>query len=130
MELLLQDYHLATLIIYVLCTIVFLANVQLKVISAKWFKIAAILIAIPPLATARMAVILYPGELSAFVVFLKNYLNLFFLLNVIALIRVIIVSGFKSFGAGKDEADALGILIFTGIVVFISTGGFYEVFVK
>jgi len=48
----------------------------------------------------------------------------------VALIRFSVVSGFKAIGLGKEGVQAIGIITFAAIVIFISSGAYYEVFVK
>lgn len=129
MELLWGDYYLFTLISYLICVLLLLLNHHVKVSSQRWFKIAAIALIIPPLGSARLFAIAYP-EASWFIIFFKNYITLLTLLNLVGLVGFTVRSGFKAIGMSKESLNAFAIMSFVAIVVFISSGAYYETFVK
>lgn len=129
MEIFLGDYYLATLINFLICAFLFLLVVSAEIQKTKWFKIIAIILLLPPLAIAKMFIDIYP-EGNAIAVFFKNYLINLTLLNIVALIRFSVRSGLKAIGIGEDGLKAFGIISFAAIVIFVSSGAYYEVFVK
>jgi hypothetical protein len=129
MELLWGDYYLFTLISYLICVLLLLLNYHVKVTSKRWFKIAAIVLIIPPLGSARAFAAVYP-EANWFIVFFKNYITLLTLLNLVGIVGFGVKSGFNAIGLSKESLNAFAIISFVAIVVFFSSGAYYETFVK
>lgn len=129
MEILWGDYYIALLINFLICAVLFLLVVNAKIHEARWFKLIAIILLLPALSSAYVSKRIYL-EGNEVAVFLKTYLINFTLLNIVALIRFSVVSGFKAIRLGKEGVQAIGIITFAAIVIFISSGAYYEVFVK
>ena len=102
-------------------------NYHVKVTSKRWFKIAAVVLIIP----IRFCESIRCGLPKAnwFIVF-KNYITLLTLLNLVGIVGFGVKSGFNAIGLSKESLNAFVIISFVAIVVFFSSGAYYETFVK